>query len=445
MGYGIRLFDSDKAFYESEVTPILINDYAELTAEGDKTLRDLLLTTYTSDRIEIDASCQCGHVTGPYNEGAMCPLCMSPAEPTLERDVQSKLWVKAPEELGVLIKPQVYEILSSKLNKDNFRFLDFLLLRNYNPTEIKDTGTTLADFRKMDEAFGKVRGYRYFVENVVDIIQFIVTQTQIVKKKDRLDLMMWCHRDHDKFFAKHIPIPSKLCFIIEETSSGRYADENLEKGIDAVLILSNACAPKYKGRVNEITKRVVAGIDRLSDFYKKYIKENLSGKTGLFRKNIFGARLHFTARAVIVSLSEPHHYQDLHIPYGIAVQLFEVHICKKLIDRGFTPNEALSYVLTHTACDSPLMWEILDELMAETPNGRGFACLLTRNPSLRRGSTQFLYINRIKKDIKDNTFSMSVLILSDANADKRCPSAKQFVDELCELTGNSLELITLTI
>lgn len=417
MGYGIRLFDSDKAFYESAVNPILINDYAEMTAEGDKTIRDLLLTTYTSDRIEIDASCGCGAVTGPYNEGARCPSCGTIVEANLERDVQSKLWVRAPDELGVLIKPQVYEILSSKLNKDNFRFLDYLLMPNYNPTEIKDTGSTLADYRKMEAQFGKVRGYRYFVEHVVEIIEFIATQTQIVKKKDRIDLITWCRRDHQLFFTKHLPIPSKLCFIIEETSSGRYADENLEKGIDAVLILSMACASKYKGRINEITKRVVSGIDRLSEFYKKYIKENLSGKTGLFRKNIFGARLHFTARAVIVSLSEPHHYQDLHIPYGIAVQLFETHICKKLVDRGYTPNEALTYVLMHTAQDSPLMWEILDELMRETPNSRGFPCLLTRNPSLRRGSTQFLYINRIKKDIKDNTFSMSVLILSDANAD----------------------------
>lgn len=417
MGYGLRLFDSDKAFNESDVDPILVNDYAELTVEGDKALRDLLLTTYTSDRIEIDASCSCGAVTGPYNEGSVCPACGTVVEPTLERDVQSKLWVRAPDELHGLIRPNVYELLSSKLNKDNFRFLDFLLMPNYNPTEIRDTGTTLSDYRKMNEAFGKVRGYNYFIDHFLEIMEFIVTQTQIVKKKDRIDLVFWCRANYQLCFPKYIPIPSKLCFIIEETSSGRYADENLEKGIDAVLILAMACANKYKGRINEITKRVVVGVDRLSEFYKKCIKENISGKTGLLRKDIFGSRLHFTARAVIVSLSEPHHYQDLHIPYGVAVQLFRVHITNKLVRRGFTPNEALVYILQYTAQDSPLMWEILEELLAETPNGRGYPCLLTRNPSLKRGSSQYLYINKIKRDIKDNTFSMSVLILAAPNAD----------------------------
>ena len=417
MGYGLLLFDTDEAFRTSDVSPILVNDYAEATVEGDKALRDLLLTTYTSDRIEIDASCSCGHVTGPYNEGAMCPVCNTVVEPALERDVQSKLWVRCPDELRGFILPEVYKLLSMKLNSSKFRFLEWLLNPNYNPTEIKDTGSTLSDLRKLEEAYGKVRGYNYFIDNFVEIMEFIVSKTQLIKKRDRIAFIMWCRRDHGLFFPKYIPIPSKLCFIIEETSSGRYADENLEKGIDAVLILTMACASKYKNRINEIVKRVLNGLERLSDFYQSYVTAILSKKAGTFRKHIFGSRLHFTARAVIVSLSEPHHYQDLHIPYGIAVQLLKYHIINKLMRRGYTPNEALLFILENTAKDCPLMWEILDELIRETPNGRGFPCVLTRNPSLRRGSSQFFYINRIKRDITDNTFSMSVLVLAEPNAD----------------------------
>ncbi|MNI36948.1 RNA polymerase Rpb1, domain 2 [compost metagenome] len=84
--------------------------------------------------------------------------------------------------------------------------------------------------------------------------------------------------------------------------------------------------------------------------------------------------------------------------------------------RGFTPNEANKFLYENTLRYHPLLDELFQELINESPR-KGIPVIFQRNPTLTRLSAQRLYIRRIKKDPRINTISPSVNILSGMNAD----------------------------
>lgn len=417
-GIGIDLVDTDALFEELTIEPVVANDFNVDDPEEMSELDRALIMRYTSDTIESNASCGCGRLTEQFNVGVICSECGTPVTDSIEQPIQSDLWIKAPEGISGLILPEVYIILQTKLTQSKFNYLRWLIDNRYVPEELSKTASAVNDREKMEEQFGKHRGYNFFIDNFEYVMEFILTKTQIVKsKKERSELALFIKTRQHLFFPKHLPVPSKFCFVIEETTSGIYVDKALRKGIDGIKIMAQTSSPSVRGNYRQVAFRVVKCLECLSEFYREYVKVNLSKKAGAFRKHVFGGRLYFTGRAVITSLWEPHSVNDIHIPYGMAVQLLEFHIVSKLLRRGMTANEALGYVHSHVAVDSPLMWEILDELMAETLDGKGFDVIFTRNPSLRRGSTQGLRAAVIKRDLRDLTISMSVNILADPNAD----------------------------
>src|SRR5690606_14152510 len=120
----------------------------------------------------------------------------------------------------------------------------------------------------------------------------------------------------------------------------------------------------------------------------------LSGKPGLLRKHIFGTRSYFSFRAVITSITDAHHYREIHIPWGIATSVFSIHIKNILLKMGMTANEANSYIFEHAQKYSPLLDSIFKKLIDDSPypntpyldvktgqmtNLRGVAATMARN------------------------------------------------------------------
>jgi len=127
---------------------------------------------------------------------------------------------------------------------------------------------------------------------------------------------------------------------------------------------------------------------------------------------------------VITSISTPHRYDDLHLPWGLTVQLLKYHIINKLnrrinpkTGRVYTAVEALNFVYDNVLRYDAEMDAILKELIAESNGGRGFIVLFARNPTLQRGSIQQFYVPKIKTNVADNTISMSPICLRAPNAD----------------------------
>lgn len=424
VGINIELIDTDEMYRNLTRPPVIANDFNLEDPDQNQALNEAFLQHYSSDTIEIDASCQCGEVKGSYNEGLTCPNCGTEVVSGIESTIESDVWIRAPEGIDGSILPEVFIILQKQFTQSSFNYLLWLTDRRYIPEKLSTNDTAVRDRERMEAQFGEVRGLNYFIANFMDILYFITDNTAIVKSvKEREDLKEFCRLNIQYFFPKYLPIPSKLCFVVEKTSSGIYVDKKLNEGIDAVMIMAQTSSPKLQGKHQQINYRVVKAMRQLSIFYENYVKQMLSAKPGIFRKHVYGSRLHFTGRAVITSISDPHHYMDLHIPYGLAVQGLKYHIIGKLARRGFTPNEALGFIHSHISQDCKLMRQILNELIRESPNGRGIPVTLTRNPSLRRGSTQFFYVNVIKEDVDDNTISLSTLVLREPNYENS--SAKQ--------------------
>lgn len=73
-------------------------------------------------------------------------------------------------------------------------------------------------------------------------------------------------------------------------------------------------------------------------------------------------------------------------------------------------------LMSHVNVYSPILHELIDDIIKDTPNGRGPAVILQRNPSLMQGSAQLVYITKVKTNPEDTTVSMSDLIASAMNA-----------------------------
>ena len=162
--------------------------------------------------------------------------------------------------------------------------------------------------------------------------------------------------------------------------------------------------------------RVVKALCELSEFYEGIYKTTFAKKTGIFRKHVFGSRAHFSFRAVISSLTGEHRYDEIHIPWGIGVSVFRIHLANKLKRRGFTPNQTFQILSEYAQRYHPLLDELFEELIRETPGGRGLSCTQQRNPSLKRGSAQAVYITHVKKDPSIPTVSISILSVKGMNA-----------------------------
>ena len=186
--------------------------------------------------------------------------------------------------------------------------------------------------------------------------------------------------------------------------------------IDAVRTISSIKSSATPLSMRSVETRVVNAISKLAMFYRNFSQKTLGRKPGLFRKHVFGGRAHFTARAVISSLSDAHHYEELHTPWGMSVALLKLHLTNKMLKMGMTPLEVERHLSEHTLKYSPLLDQLFQELIAESPY-RGLPVIFQRNPSLHRGSAQRLYITKVKTDPMITTISFSVLTLKSCNAD----------------------------
>ena len=138
------------------------------------------------------------------------------------------------------------------------------------------------------------------------------------------------------------------------------------------------------------------------------------------RKLIYGARPDWTYRAVISSNHGVHDYHCLELPWSLSVLLFQTHLSNKLLKRKFTPNEIKTLLYENTLRHHPILDGLFKELIEESKvdGNKGIPTTFARNPTLKRGSIERFFIDKIKEDPTVNTVSISVLALVAKNADK---------------------------
>lgn len=411
-GAYLDVVDFDNLFQMTSTDAIFVNDFDVNTVDGKQRLNDMLHVRYEGDTLDILPSCDCGEITGQYNVGVRCSNCRSEVMSVTERPLESVLWFRLPRGVKAFVNPAIWVILSKAFRKSGFNLIEYLT----NPTVRATKGATVA-LRRL-KPYNLSRGLNYFVENFDEIMDVLFRANPMERSlHDRDILEEFIKRNRDRVFCSYIPIPSRLTFIVENTATGTYADSTMRGAFDAIRTITSieSSALPVSQRVREL--RTAKAIAQLADYYNTFIKVSLATKKGWIRKHVLGSRLHFTFRAVISSLSDNHDYDELHLPWSMSVMVFKHHLISKMLKMGYTPNETVGILNENTLKYHPLIDHLFKELISETVDGRGFPVLLSRNPTLQRGSVQRMRVTQIKTDPTINTIGISVLCLAAPNAD----------------------------
>lgn len=407
----MEIVNHDRLFSMLATRPVIVNDINVDSIEEKEKLNRLLYTQYEGDSLDVLPSCDCGTLRGEYNVGVTCENCGTKCESITERSLESILWIKAPTGVRALINPTMWIIISKALTVSGCNMLEWLCNPSYKPP-----GNPPPILNRLMQ-LNIPRGLNNFHDNFDEIIEALFVNN-IVKgdRQDKLDLWTFIQENRANIFSQYLPIPSRIGFITEQTATGMYADTNMTLAIDATRTISSIEYSVSPLTLRGAESRTVKAITQLAAFYQTFAEDSMSGKPGILRKHVFGGRPHFSGRAVISSLSEPHDYDELHVPWGLALQILKVHLTSKLLKRGFTPIQINQLFSTYAIKYCDLFNELFHELINESPH-KGLPCILQRNPSLARGSAQLFFITHVKTDPAINTISMSVLALKDPNAD----------------------------
>lgn len=414
-------FDAD--FERLSTTPIIVNNLDLNSDEGWVYFKNLIYSKHDGDVFKNIPTCPCGNLNHGHLTGELCDICGQPCLAPTEQELKPVLWMAGLEPVGYFMNPQVYMQLSDFFSKGGFSVIDYLMDPRYRPPKIDCLGEIAARELKLPI------GLKTFRENFDEIMEVLLegkvrinqgTRTVNFRFADTRSVPMvreYLELVRDRIFVKHLPFPSKIGFVLEESGNKVYGDHEMAPALNALLSMANAASGARRMSLSETESTMSRAVKRLAEYHRKYEDENLFEKYGIFRRLTYGFRPHWTFRTVITSEHGVNKRDELIMPWGVSIMTFKLHVANKLLKRGKTPNAIFSMIYDNTHRYHMTLDNIFNELIEESPDGRGFPVLFTRYPSLKHGSTQRFYVPRIKKDPNDVATSISPLNLVPANAD----------------------------
>lgn len=402
--------DFDLLFKRLDVKPVLANDIDLNTPQGKTRFNDLVFSRHAGDVFSNVPACPCRLTKGGSRVNDICIHCGFAVLPITEQPIEPIVWVKTPDGLPAFMNLTIYRLLRIRFLKSGFSAIDYLLDPKYRPPKSDSKEENIL------KQFTTARGLTYFHNNFDAIMESLCTNRHYVTAAKGNSTRRFLEIHRHLVWCQYIPFPSKIGFIIEDVGDRTYVDPKMAPALSALINLANVTSAK-RVSLTDLEVRVARAISKLTQYYALNEKSKIFDKKGILRKLVYGVSPHFTFRTVITSNHKPHDHESLEIPWGAAVLTLKLHIANKLRRMKFTPNEILTLIYDNTLRTHTLLEEIFDQLIAESPDGRGIPTTFTRFPSLKRGSTQFFYIDRIKRDPTQLSTSISVLCLAAPNAD----------------------------
>lgn len=419
--YGItqEVADFDKEITLLSCRPTIVNDIDSSTVEGKEKLNSLLITNYKGDTLPILPSCDCGKWQGERFVGKICEDCSYMVLPATERPIESNVWIAAPEGVHGLINPVFWAIFSKLLTFSGTNVLEWLVSSSYRPPADNLQIFDIMQGYPMRNGEPFRRGLNNFIENFDGIMELLTDGKSIrsIAPGMRLKMREFVQMNRSRLFCKYLPIPNKLAIVMEHTPTGTYSNETpAGTALDAVRSIASIRATPIPLSRTKCENRCVLAVKQLSSYYAIQFRDSLGTKRGWNRKHGVGSRQDFSFRAVISSITEPHNYEEAHLPWGLSVSIFTVHIANYFTNKGLNPNEIERRLHWATMHYDPEIDDIFKKIIADS-DGMGPAMMLNRNPTLSSKSMQLLQITKVKTDLKDVTIGISVLILVSFNAD----------------------------
>ena len=414
MSIFMELVDFDDEFSRLSQPPVIINDLSIASEQEKATLRNLIMTQYQGDVMDIVPRCDCTGDTGlvgAYFLGKKCKNCGHTVKSPTDSELQPIMWVRCPKGVKALMNPYVWGLLSQTFKRSGFNIIQWLcdssyVCKNRIPPEINFFVN--ANWQ---------RSYNNFVENFDQVIASLFSLRSFRKHAKRDDIQRFLAENRNKIFSQWLPLLNKSIHVIELTDVGRYSEQHIFEAMNAILMVVSIDRPEANNSLRVKENRTAKMLTEQAEFNNLYYRNSFSKKPGLIRKHLLGARSHWSFRAVITSITGPHRYDELHVPWGVAIGTLQLHLVNKLKKLGYGHDDCTAFVAAHAQKYHPLLDRLFQELINESSGGKGIPCTLCRNPSLSRGSIQRLLISHVKKDPNDPTISLSILIVRAYNAD----------------------------
>lgn len=361
----MKLVNFSDLFNKVTKTPIIINDVQESSEEDKETFNNIVYTKYATDLLSNLPTCECGEIVGEHNIGITCKNCRTTVTSLTEHDLEPLLWMRAPNGVRALINPIIWTMLTDKFTRSGFEIIKWICDTTYKP-QVK-----IPVIMEAVQALEIPRGYNNFVDNFDMIIDALFELKGFKLKKGELDpLQVLIRTQRDCVFTHYLPLPNRSLLVIEETSVGTYVDPIVTGAVDAIRTMVGIDSDLSSHNLRTKENRTVKTIAQLANFYDDLARTTLAKKEGIFRKHIFGTRSHFSFRGVISSLTEKHAYDEIHIPWGIGISVFRIHLMNKLMRRGYTPNTAIAFLNEHAQKYHPLLDELFKLLISESPDSK---------------------------------------------------------------------------
>lgn len=371
-----NILNFDTYFSTTTGDKIIVNDLSPTETLQSDTLVKNLMTIYDNvETISSKPSCDCGKLQGMYLLGHLCKC------GTTVKDINQKidpvLWLRA------------FELGEHRTEADQFSFIPFMntsfwmMVANvidtrmdwlryladsqYKPGTIEIPDHVLA----MVEYLGG-RSYSLLISKLEGLLEFMLTLPKY-KQNDKPVLIKGLLETYaiykDDIYTRHLPIVNKKLFVMENTNKGKFVNLIAADVISVTKTWISTSAAEKPSR-KRLENTTAAAISNLSKLYKDYFINYVGKKKGIFRKHVYGARSHFTFRAVIVSIPGAHDHNEVIIPWPIMVTVLRPFILNKLEKRGYTYKEADKILFRAVITYTTLIDEILQELIDEAPGGK---------------------------------------------------------------------------
>lgn len=415
----LKLIDHDYQFefnqHQAGTNPIILN-HADLS---EPEYIDRLRAKISSDGggSEFVARCQCGDMEGNILQGMKCPICLTEVAVNnlLDEDhLVCRNWLSCPSEIpNGWLAPKIYLNLADWLTYDKRK-------RNYLD-DILDVETPIP-FELADVVTGK--GFAYLYDNFDRLMDYFINNHPVISLKPDTAAMKYClQANREKIFCHYIPVlNSALSPVSNEnvgtTNKKTYTDTTQNNVLRAAISLSSLeFAPRKKNRQFHVERTAYRAFKDVVAYVEEATKKYISHKKAIPRTHLFGGRCHLSFRGVVTPITSPHVYNELRVPWKLAVNTFRVHIYGYLFkEHKLSINDAVNKLNRALQIFDQDIYDILNRMIKDSPFD-GIPCFWDRPPSIRDGSVMLKYITHIKTDIEDSTISIGVIDSALPNLD----------------------------
>lgn len=416
---------------------VFANDIDVSNKEGREQLNRLIRIELDGESITASPQCYCGK----YKQESLrnvhtCEVCGGIVRAANEIPIESTVWMRVPVGVHYFINPVVWITLTSVFNKRNLDVLSYLMGYEPDPKYKNSEGLVMQINR-----YNFPKGWNNFCKNFDTIIHTLIEDR--ILYKDWTDSFRQEMRDYiaevrPNIFTTKLPVPNKVLFVTEKTSTLTYQNPAVTKGNDAVYTIArinDKLEPSQGGLpYSRREHRVWAAVQQWAAYYAYLYSNNIQDKYGDVRKHVIGGRKDHSARGVITPIIGMAHYDELHLPWSMFIVLHQKEINGYILNNpekypNYTQHAIhglLMYSINH---ETPMVREIVDLFISESPyrtlgnqrHGKpGLPATFQRNPSLDNGSEQLFYITKVKSHKgreADKSISMSIDAVKDPNAD----------------------------